>query len=133
MSIAETATVATSAVAQDVIAAVRAAEMDLLSSDTRHDARRVRSLLHPDFREIGRSGRMWTRSDVLIELLEEPTRRTPETDDWAFEHLAPTIVLATYRVGGPRGGSRHSSIWDVSGPEPALRFHQGTRFSDGSP
>ncbi|KAA9086964.1 nuclear transport factor 2 family protein [Microbacterium radiodurans] len=81
VSIAETATVATPAVAQDVIAVVRAAEIDLLSSDTRHDARRVRSLLHPDFREIGRSGRMWTRSDVLIELLEEPARRTPETDD----------------------------------------------------
>jgi hypothetical protein len=36
----------------------------------------------------------------------------------------------TYRLGGAgEPQSRHTSLWDTSGPQSVLRFHQGTRIS----
>lgn len=105
---------------------VRDAERALLTSDVRNDAARVRALLHPDFVEIGRSGRRFTRADILVDLVEEAPRATPETDDWDFRRLAPDTVLVTYRLtAGPRV-SRHSSIWTIVDGSAAMLFHQGT-------
>lgn len=118
-------------VADDLASRVRDAERDLLSSVVRQDARRLRELIHPDFTEIGRSGRLWTRSDLLVELVEEPTRQTPETDEWVVQRLDVDTVLVTYRVIAADRVSRHSSVWATAGESLALRFHQGTDQSPG--
>lgn len=116
----------------DVADRIREAEIALLTSSVRQDARRLRELLHPDFTEIGRSGRMWTRADLLVDLVEEPARATPDTDEWTFQPLGADAVLVTFRVIAGSRISRHSSIWDTTGDEPTLRFHQGTDLSDGT-
>jgi ribonuclease HI len=95
----------------------------------RQDARRLRELIHPDFTEIGRSGRLWTRSDLLVELVEEATRDTPHTDEWVIQRLDVDTVLVTYRLVAGTRVSRHSSVWATSGDALALRFHQGTEQS----
>lgn len=110
---------------------LRAAEVALLTSEVRQDLERVRALLHPDYLEIGRSGRRWTRDDVVDRLASEQTRDTPTTDEWELEDLAPDLVLVTYRMRGDERESRHSSIWDVSSGSPVLRFHQGTVVPPG--
>lgn len=105
---------------------VKDAELALLDADTRRDPRRVRELLHPSFVEIGRSGRRWTRDDIVEALAGESGRTAPETDEWQFVDLAPHLVLVTYLLSSPAGRSRHASVWDVSGGSPVMRFHQGT-------
>ncbi|QLD13109.1 nuclear transport factor 2 family protein [Microbacterium oleivorans] len=119
-------------ITEGLAARIRGAEKDLLTTAVRQDARRLRELLHPDLVEIGRSGRLWTRTDLLVDLVEEPPRETPDTDEWNVHRLDTNTVLVTYRVtSGPRV-SRHASIWDISADAPTLRFHQGTDLSDGT-
>ncbi|MBF4562525.1 GNAT family N-acetyltransferase [Microbacterium sp. VKM Ac-2870] len=109
-------------------AAVKDAEVALLEPQVRRDAARVDELLHPTFVEIGRSGILWTREQVVTALAEESegARVAPQTDQWEFRHPSPDLVLVTYRLEAPSGRSRHSSLWDIAGDTPRLRFHQGT-------
>ncbi|SDQ13109.1 DUF4440 domain-containing protein [Microbacterium sp. cf332] len=115
----------------DLARRVRDAETELLTTAARHDAGRLRELIHPDFTEIGRSGRVWNRSDLLVDLVEEAPRQTPETDDWVVQRLDVDTLLVTYRIVAGTRVSRHSSVWTTSGGILALRFHQGTDRSDG--
>lgn len=105
---------------------VKDAELALLTSDVRRDPVEVDKLIHSDFIEIGRSGRRWTRDEIVSALGAEPARETPETDEWQFNELAPGLVLVTYRLRSGTVCSRRSSIWDLSNGLPEIRFHQGT-------
>lgn len=110
---------------------IRTAELELLASSTRGDAARLRRLLHPEFLEIGRSGRRWTREEIVASLGTEAGRPSPETDEWEFAELAPHLVLVTYRVRSEAADSgplcsRHVSVWDTASGQARLRFHQGT-------
>lgn len=107
--------------------------MELLAGASRHDPARLRQLLHPEFLEIGRSGRRWTRDEIIADLVAEGEREAPTVDEWEIAEMSPTLLLVTYRVTSPAGSSRHSSIWDITGNVPLLRFHQGTHVSPGTP
>lgn len=87
---------------------VMAAELELLDDAVRRDPDRVGYLLHLDFAEIGRSGRRWTRDESMASLEVEQGRVTPETDEWLFNEVAPTLVLVTYWITTPAGSSRHA-------------------------
>lgn len=91
----------------------------------------MRDLLHPDFVEIGRSGRRWTRDETIAALQAEQGRLKPQTDEWSFNEVAPNLVLVTYRITTAGGRSRHASLWDVSGAAPVARYHQGTPLHSG--
>lgn len=109
---------------------VRAAEEELLTSATRHDAERLAELLHPDFEEVGRSGRRWNREEIIAALLQEPDRPTPRTDEWDVQSVAPDVILVTFRVEGRERASRHASVWVRDEGQPRLRYHQGTFVAD---
>lgn len=105
-------------------AAVKNAELALLSSGVRGDSSQIAALLSEDFAEIGRSGTRWTYADTVAALPDEAPRATPETSEWLFNRVGPGLVLVTYRIHGSPRDSRHSSLWEV--PTLTLRFHQGT-------
>lgn len=107
-------------------ATVRAAEISLLSSLVRRSEETVRNLLHPQFAEIGRSGRRFTYQDTIEMLSREETRAVPESSEWLFNEIAPGLVLVNYRVHNPERDSRHSSIWELTLEGPVIRFHHGT-------
>lgn len=109
---------------------IKTAELELMTASTRHIPSRVQALLHEDFVEIGRSGRRWTRDEIIASLARLSDRSVPDVDEWAFASLSPSLVLVTYRVRTARGESRHSSIWEVSTEVPQMRFHQGTVIPD---
>lgn len=54
------------------------------------------------------------------------SRTEPETYEWLFNEVSPSLILVTYRITGGAGTSRHASLWDVSGAIPVMRYHQGT-------
>ena len=107
-------------------AVIQAAETALLSSEIRGDWDAAARLLHPDFTEIGRSGRHWTRTEILEALAAEGLRDTPSPDEWRFVDVAPNTVLVTYRLRSGTTVSRHSSLWTLSAQGPRMLFHQGT-------
>ena len=110
---------------------VRKAEEELLTSATRRKAARVLKLLHPEFLEIGRSGRTWTRSEIIAMIESEEGGDETATDEWRFSVLADNTVLVTYRILGRGAQSRHSSVWQFIDGELQLRFHQGTFIAAG--
>lgn len=111
---------------------VRELETELHRTATRRDPARLRELLHEDFIEIGRSGTRWTRDPLIESLLAAPESPGPQTDEWEFSELPGASILVTYRITRGTAVSRHSSLWDLSGARPVLRFHQGTVVPDPS-
>lgn len=104
-----------------MLAEVIALELRLLQPDTRADRRALERLLHPEFREIGASGRLWERDAIIAALIADPGDRFAARDVEAHR-IAANAVLVTYATER----SRRSSLW-VRGDEGwQARFHQGT-------
>lgn len=100
-------------------------ERELVEPSVRADASRVAALLHPDFEEIGRSGRLWGR-DALLEALAEEDAPAAELAVLGTERLGSDVILLTARSVDERGASLRSSLWLRSDGRWRLRFHQGT-------
>ena len=106
-------------------AAAIEAERQLLSRSIRSDHSAVEALLHPDFAEIGASGRFWQRDEILELITSSDDPRTPEATQFEATTIAPGTVLLTYACTGTRY-TRRSSIWQRVDGAWKIRFHQGT-------
>jgi ribonuclease HI len=106
-------------------AIVEGLERELLRPDTRADIGRTGVLLHPEFTEIGTSGRLWTRDSMMMALEESPGGGA-ELDVISADRVGAEAVLLTYRSKGRTGSSLRSSLWVLDGTQWRLRFHQGT-------
>ncbi|MHC6594544.1 RNase H family protein [Arthrobacter sp. C152] len=100
-------------------------ERELLGPLVRGDIGRTAVLLHPDFMEIGSSGRMWTRDAMMMALEEDPGERT-EIEILGSDRVGTDAVLLTYRSFARSGTTLRSSLWVLDGGRWRLRFHQGT-------
>jgi hypothetical protein len=111
---------------------LRSLEAELHTVEVRRNAERLESLLHPDFVELGRSGRRYSRADILDEF--ERSSELPNVHSRNFELavLAEGIVLLTYASSHEDGEGkefRHTlrcSIWVCTQTGWQMRFHQGT-------
>ncbi len=123
----------------DLIATLRALEVELHQPAARSDAARLDAVLHPEFREFGRSGRGYSRADMFAHLLDATSHATVVADRFALRRLAQDVALLTYRAAhrGTDGGlERHTlraSIWQRSGDGWQMSFHQGTATEEFEP
>ena len=104
----------------------RILEESLWRAETRFDRDYLQRVLHPDFFEFGRSGRIWTRDDTLT---AEPSSIDARLADFAVRPLGDDAVLVTYTSyvrHEQMDVGRRSSIWVHVGSSWQLRFHQGT-------
>jgi len=89
-------------------------------------------LLHPRFREFGRSGRSYTKSDVLTNLPAGQESSVVWSQEFEVEPLAEGLALLTYRsaqVDAEGRLTRHtnrSSLWQHTDRGWQMLFHQGT-------
>jgi hypothetical protein len=85
--------------------------------------------LAPDAVEFGRSGRRYTRADLLPEA-NDPQAIDASLHDLTVHELSADLALVTYisEVRGQSGTewANRSSIWDRTSGKWQLRFHQGT-------
>ncbi|PWH07649.1 DUF4440 domain-containing protein [Brachybacterium endophyticum] len=102
---------------------VVAREQVLLSDLLRKNPARAAELLHPDFVEIGASGRVHDREQTLEALAPVPGVRAEE---FVAEEIAPDVVLLRFVTADHRGAVRRSSLWMRVDGEWLLRHHQGT-------
>jgi hypothetical protein len=111
---------------------LQALEVELHHPGVRCSRERLQQLLHPEFHEVGRSGRAYDRDTVAAYLSGQPLQPVVFSDDFSVAELAPGVALLTYRSaeGGPgQGPVRHtlrSSIWVKTEAGWLLRYHQGT-------
>lgn len=94
---------------------------------------RLELLLHPDFHEIGRSGRPYARAVVIDWLVAHPPAGGVVASNYALHPVAPDCWLLTYRsmeTGGANAALR-ASIWVRTAAGWQLLFHQGTPAAQG--
>lgn len=111
---------------------LRSLETELHTIEARRNTQCMERLLHPDFVEFGRSGRRYSRAEILNEF--EPTSVLPTVRLGNFELtiLTEGIALLTYASAHEDADgkqSRHalrSSVWVCTEIGWQMRFHQGT-------
>jgi hypothetical protein len=111
---------------------LRALEVELHQLETRKNAARLGELLHADFVEFGRSGRSYTRSEVIKEFSAGGALEPVEARDFELAEPGPGVALLTY-TSAHRGAAGvlnrqtlRSSIWVETDRGWVMRFHQGT-------
>lgn len=104
-------------------------ERELLEPTVRADSSRVAAILHQDFEEIGRSGRLWGR-DAMVQALAGEEADAVNLEVLGTERVTPETILLTARTTDARGSSLRSSLWLRVNGRWRLRFHQGTPEAD---
>ena len=112
----------------DDVAVVIEREVALLTPEVRGSAEQLEELLDPDFGEIGKSGRLWTRGEMIAALVADtdPEQHSINFSDMSGRTVGPGFVLLTYvtQVEGQR--ARRSSLWRQSMKGWRVLYHQGT-------
>ncbi len=115
-------------------------EETLLTSSVRKDRTQVAALLAEEFREIGSSGRTFSRAEIQAELqaefqaelqAESPLREVA-LSDFTCTMLSDTLALVIYRTvrstpPAPPSSAWRSSLWVFREDRWQILFHQGTR------
>ncbi|AVX02643.1 hypothetical protein MXMO3_00095 [Maritalea myrionectae] len=106
-------------------------EESLWRAETRYDRPAMDKCFAPDFFEFGRSGRTYTRDELLPAAYE--TGEIPISlplPNFNITAIDENSVLITYLSELTRNGSleraNRASIWTNIGDQWQLRFHQGT-------
>lgn len=119
-----------------LLAQIQALETELHHPGVRLDVARLEQLLHPDFHEVGRSGRTYDRSTIVRYLSAQTVSPSVVSGDFALAPLAVDVVLLTYRSAQrqPDGTlaqpTHRSSVWVLDGAQWRVRYHQGTPADD---
>jgi len=112
------------------VAVVIERELALLTPDVRGSADQLEELLDPDFVEIGKSGRLWTRGEMIAALVADtnPEQHSIHVSDLNGRTVGPGFVLLTYvtQVEGRR--ARRSSLWRQSMKGWRVLHHQAPQF-----
>tara|TARA_R110002072_G_scaffold42064_18_gene118382 strand:- start:4267 stop:4650 length:384 start_codon:yes stop_codon:yes gene_type:complete len=123
----------------DLYQQLHALEASHLQAPVRASRAHLEALLHPEFTEIGASGKLHTRADTLAHLPQE-SQAQPEIEltmaDFKAQQLTPDLALTTYTTTrtNPKTDphtqtttqARRSSIWKREANTWRLFFHQGT-------
>jgi hypothetical protein len=117
---------------QSIADAVIAAERALLDPAVRTDRAALERWLDPEFTEIGQSGRLWTRDEILDDLLttDQSGYAAAELTEPQVRELSPDCYLLTYVVQIADRRTRRSSIWRLHAGQWRMIFNQGTPLSD---
>lgn len=113
-------------------------ETELHRTETRRDAHRLSELLHPEFLEFGRSGRRYTRAEILAEFADHGhVPANVVSTNYEASPLSEDLFLLTYTSahrdssGGLHRFTRRASIWMRTPTGWQVRFHQGTPTDEG--
>ena len=106
-------------------------ELALLDPAVRTDPLALERWLDPEFTEIGQSGRLWTRDEILDDLIttDQSDYAEAELTEPLVRELAPHCYLLTYVVQIGDRRSRRSSIWRFRDGQWQMIFNQGTQLS----
>lgn len=116
----------------ELLDTLRELEVELHRKSTRRDQHRLNELLHSDFMEIGRSGRVYSRQETVKLLIESDAFAQIDCRDFKVNRLSDTTALLTYRSArvGESGELKRctlrSSIWQHGADGWQMHFHQGT-------
>ena len=107
---------------------LQALEESMWRAETRFDRAYMNAVLHPEFTEVGRSGRVFSRDEVLgmpaVPIAVDIPRET-----FSVAEIAPGVALVSYETvptDSRHGAAHRGSVWVLDGSRWLLRYHQGT-------
>ena len=108
-------------------------EIALHQYDIRQNKAEIARLLHPSFKEVGKSGSSYGFQSI-VEMMEaeDPSLSRIHSQDFECIQLEPSIQLLLYKSASvnERGEisdfAKRSSIWVLKGGQWQLKYHQGT-------
>jgi hypothetical protein len=103
-------------------------ERRLHDPSVRRDLAEVDRLLAGDFREFGKSGRVYDKAAILA-LLANQAPALIASDDFALTLIAPGAALLTYRSTSSGMTALRSSLWVHRDDRWQMLFHQGTHVA----
>jgi hypothetical protein len=122
----------------DLLPLIRSLESELHEPSVRQNVARLDELIHPEFLEFGRSGRSYTKAEILELVPGSGSSVQVQAQDFALRVLGPDAVLLTYRsthvyeTGILESHALRSSIWQRGPAGWQMSFHQGTP-TEGDP
>jgi hypothetical protein len=123
--------------AEALLALLRGRELQLHRPEVRCNPDELCRLLHPEFREFARSGRIYGRADVIAEFSTAPQEFDVRADGFNLLCISDTVALLTYRSAHVTAGNRlerhaiRASLWQLTESGWQLVFHQGTPIDEG--
>ena len=105
---------------------IHALELALARRDAHALPGGYEAVLDDGFVEVGQSGRVWTRDQMLMALAASPADPAVELMEFTVDELAPNVWLARFDTAGDGVRHHRSSIWISSGNGFRIRYHQGT-------
>lgn len=115
---------------------LQALEIELHHPGVRCSRQRLEHLLHPEFHEVGRSGRSYTRETIVKFLAAQESPPEVASEAFSIAELGPGAALLTYRsahVEQNKALAHHtlrSSVWLKTEAGWQLRYHQGTAAAE---
>ena len=115
-----------------LLSELRDLELELQQPAVRRSRERLLALLHPDFYEVGRSGRTYAREDVVRNLLSGQPEAEIRSANFRIALLGPNAGLLTYdsahvgKFGEECRPTHRVSVWVRSASGWQMRYHQGT-------
>ena len=118
---------------QEIVETLHALELELLAPVTRQNPERLQAILADHFREFGSSGRVYTKSEILASLAQEPPVSFT-LSHFEVTLLSPDAALVTYESQRHQPGisparARRSSLWMLESAGWKIVFHQGTAIA----
>lgn len=111
---------------------LRTLEVELHHPGVLCSRERLAQLLHPDFHEVGRSGRAYSRETVVNFLAAQASQPVVASEAFSVSELGPGVALLSYRSAQVEQGqvllnhTLRSSVWIRTDAGWQLRYHQGT-------
>jgi hypothetical protein len=115
-----------------LLSILEALEVELHHPGVRCSRERLEQLLHPDFQEVGRSGRQYTRETIVRFLASQEHHPRIASERFSVAEPAAGVALLTYRSahrlpdGNLANHTLRSSLWLLADVGWQLRYHQGT-------
>lgn len=104
-------------------------ETSLTDPTVRRSVERLEDLLHPEFIELGSSGKVYDRPTIIETMSNETGTAGVVIRDFDVHIVSEQTHLVTYRSIGESGDeARRSSLWINTDSGWRIRFHQGTRI-----
>ncbi len=116
----------------ELLTVLRPLEMSLHRRAARNMPETLARLLHADFEEIGRSGRHYSRDDILDEFENTQTWPQVVSTEYRVHRIGEGVALLLYRSAHVNDEGRlhrhtlRASLWLRTASGWQMRFHQGT-------
>ena len=115
---------------------LQALEVELHHPGVRCSRERLEQLLHPQFHEVGRSGRAYSRETIVDFLAAQESQPVVLSEAFSVSELSLGVALLSYRSAQVEQGKSlvnhtlRSSVWIKTNAGWQLRYHQGTAAAE---